>query len=1358
MRGQILERGSVVPSKSLVEQSDQGAHGATRQSSAWPARGALWSFALTLILLIGLTARAEASGGRIAFQTFYDDSEQIGEIAPDGSNFKDLTDFTDEVPLNGPVFSPDGHRVLMMRESSGFEVSGEVEGAGPRMWMMSDDGAEVGELGSATWSFNPQFYSGELGPSWSPDGNAVLFARFDEEGYSIVQVNTNGTGETVIVPPAEEAMDFPMYSPDGSKIAYSRGGYPGRQIHIVNADGTDDEVITHENGDVSSLSWSPNGREILFSVGERSHNGTSLDIIDSDGADERTIASANAEDYQPIFSPDGTEIAFARFSKTDQRDHLYTMNADGSDPRPVPNAPAGVLPGSWTATTPAGDDPQPPTVSCESDSEAWHASNISLACTAGDSASGLTSPADASFSLQTEVPEGRETDSAATDLRRVCDNAGGCVDAGRTVGIKIDRKAPTIKIENPQTENPEEEVTVTQGQEVTVRYHCSDAGSGVASCAGSTDSGQMLDTSTLGHYSLSVTATDKVGNTETLILPYTVVEPTFVLSGLVTTETASSFGVAGTEIIVAESGTSRVVAKTVTGWNDRYSVKLPAGTYDVTFTPPSGAGFQGVTRANVVMTTDTTLDIRLPGTGTVLEGAIADSQGKPVRSATVEVEGGPLAPEEVVASGPDSIGHYRMELAPGGYNIDVISSIGEGRYEVRMLTSLNIAEVVTQDVSLPAVGSVTIAVQDSHGRPISGADVEAQAVGSDFYLNPQGACFEVSASPGPTDSGPCITNQAGLCTISYPAGIPIYFLIIPAAGSPVPVSGTASVSGNTVTATVSGSEAPDVTPPTVTCGEAPAGWSDHDVSVTCTASDPESGLADLSNASFSLSTEVAQGVETSNASTGIRQVCDIAGNCATAGPITGIKVDRKPPTISLESPTADQSVPQGARVSVRFSCADEGSGVTSCEGTPAMGQPLDTSTLGAHTIEVTATDQMGNTRTTSFNYTVVLSGRIALTGAPNPSVYASKVSLTATVSPNTQGGPAPTGTVSFMEGSTILHTSTLARGIATYSTSTLGAGTHAIVAAYSGDTQNPPAESAMLQQIVETAPSELALTSSADPSTYGQAVNLKASVQTLPSGGAPTGSVTFDDNGFFTTVELAKGIATYHLPARDVGAYAITATYNGDINCRPSAPALLLQTVRSAQMVLALSSSSNPAVFGSLASLKAVVKTVAPGHGTPTGTITFSEGPTTLATLSLDKGSAAYPLGNLDAGRHTLTATYTSENEDFASAAPPSVNQAIEPAATKLTLTRSANPAKAGSEAYVKATLKAVAPSTAVPSGVITFSEGEAMLGVVPLEAGVAKLPVGELAIGEHIISATYGGELDFLASGSSSITQTIKP
>ncbi|WP_421119833.1 carboxypeptidase regulatory-like domain-containing protein [Aquihabitans daechungensis] len=76
------------------------------------------------------------------------------------------------------------------------------------------------------------------------------------------------------------------------------------------------------------------------------------------------------------------------------------------------------------------------------------------------------------------------------------------------------------------------------------------------------------------------------------------------------------------------------------------------------------------------------------------------------------------------------------------------------------------------------------------------------------------------------------------------------------------------------------------------------------VSVPCTASDP-SGLAPGSAASFTLTAAGAAGQETSNASTNTRQVCDVYGNCASAGPFTGYKFDRKAPTYTCPTVTTN---------------------------------------------------------------------------------------------------------------------------------------------------------------------------------------------------------------------------------------------------------------------------------------------------------------------------------------------------------------------------------------------------------------------------------------------------------------------
>src|SRR5262249_58910750 len=86
--------------------------------------------------------------------------------------------------------------------------------------------------------------------------------------------------------------------------------------------------------------------------------------------------------------------------------------------------------------------------------------------------------------------------------------------------------------------------------------------------------------------------------------------------------------------------------------------------------------------------------------------------------------------------------------------------------------------------------------------------------------------------------------------------------------------------------------------PTISCAGPDGAWHANDVAVSCSASDGGSGLASASDASFSLSTSVAAGTETASASTTSRNVCDAVGNCASAGPVTGNKGDKKAPTVS----------------------------------------------------------------------------------------------------------------------------------------------------------------------------------------------------------------------------------------------------------------------------------------------------------------------------------------------------------------------------------------------------------------------------------------------------------------------------
>jgi hypothetical protein len=88
----------------------------------------------------------------------------------------------------------------------------------------------------------------------------------------------------------------------------------------------------------------------------------------------------------------------------------------------------------------------------------------------------------------------------------------------------------------------------------------------------------------------------------------------------------------------------------------------------------------------------------------------------------------------------------------------------------------------------------------------------------------------------------------------------------------------------------------------------------------------------------------------------------------------------------------------------------------------------------------------------------------SVTSSANPVFVQNAITLAATVS---SAAGTPTGTVTFLDGTTPLGTGTLSGGVATLTLSTLAAGSHSITAAYGGDTNFPAATSGVLTQVVE---------------------------------------------------------------------------------------------------------------------------------------------------------------------------------------------------------------------------------------------------------------------------------------------------
>src|SRR5262249_8795776 len=154
--------------------------------------------------------------------------------------------------------------------------------------------------------------------------------------------------------------------------------------------------------------------------------------------------------------------------------------------------------------------------------------------------------------------------------------------------------------------------------------------------------------------------------------------------------------------------------------------------------------------------------------------------------------------------------------------------------------------------------------------------------------------------------------------------------------------------------------------------------------------------------------------------------------------------------------------------------------------------------------------------------------------------------------------------------------------------------------------------------------------------TLGQSVTFTATV--TGGGPTPTGTVTFLDGAatLGTGALNASAQATFSTSSLVGGNHSITAVYSGDINYAGSTSAVLVQTVNPGSSTTSLSSSLNPASTGVAITFSATVSPVAPAFGTPSGTVTFLDGTTTLGTGTLSGGKATFTTSSLTSGSHTI--------------------------------------------------------------------------------------------------------------------------
>jgi hypothetical protein len=280
-----------------------------------------------------------------------------------------------------------------------------------------------------------------------------------------------------------------------------------------------------------------------------------------------------------------------------------------------------------------------------------------------------------------------------------------------------------------------------------------------------------------------------------------------------------------------------------------------------------------------------------------------------------------------------------------------------------------------------------------------------------------------------------------------------------------------------------------------------------------------------------------------------------------------------------------------------------------------------------------------------------------------------------------------------------------------------------------------------------------AMVSSVNPSNFNQSVTFTATV-TPQGSGTPTGTVTFTDGATtLGVVALKNGTAALSSSMLVAGAHSITASYGGDASFRPSTSASLPQTVRQATTTTALTSSANPSYLNQIVTFAVTV--TSQNGGALTGKVTFKQGTTTLGTVALANGQAAYSTAYTTTGARYIAAVYSGDSNNLSSASAV-LSQAVKslPAATTTKVTTSGSPLFINQPATFTATITSTYGP--IPDGEnVTFFDGATAIGTGATAHGVAKVDTSALTARAHTIKANYPGDATFMAS-SGTVTQVV--